>query len=235
MKIKPVAVLILFFAGLSGQAFAGPVIDTVRCKTDPGLSYALYIPVRGNKEQLPIVYFFDPHGSGSLPLNKYKTLADHYGFILVGSNDSKNGNDWGITDRIWKSIWADTKTRLKINAARVYTCGFSGGAKVASYVAIQYPDIKGVIVGGAGLPDGVSAGDFPFSFTELVGQGDMNMTDLIQLNQEMDKTRTRHRLLLFDGKHEWAPEKIMNTAFAGLQLDAMAGGSHPKEQGFIQQ
>src|SRR5437763_13221051 len=72
----------------------GKVIDHVACKTDAAQSYALYIPVEGDKKALPVIYFFDPHADGSLPLKKYKALADQYNFILIGSNNSKNVNDW---------------------------------------------------------------------------------------------------------------------------------------------
>src|SRR5487761_2262382 len=76
----------------------GKVIPHVVCKADAGQSYALYIPAKGNHELLPVIYFFDPHGDGSLPLNKYKALADEYNFILIGSNNSKNGNDWTTSE-----------------------------------------------------------------------------------------------------------------------------------------
>lgn len=204
--------------------------DTVRCSTDPSQTYALYIPAKGNREAMPLVYCFDPHGAGILPVRKYKALADAYGFILVGSNNSHNGNDWAKTETIWQNLSTDTRKRLNIDNRRVYTIGFSGGAKVASYIAIQHQGIAGVIAGGAGLPDGVSAGDFPFTFTAIAGQGDMNLTELVGISEALDKTQTRHRLILFDGKHEWAPVNTMGLAFAGLQFDAMRSGVIPKNR-----
>jgi hypothetical protein len=208
-------------------------IDSVRCKADPAQSYALYIPAKDSKEAMPIVYFFDPHGAGSLPVKKYRALADAYGFILVGSNNSKNGNDWTATENSWTHLYDDTRSRLKLDGRRMYTVGFSGGAKVASYIAIQHPGIAAVIAGGAGLPDGVQAGDFPFSFTAIVGQGDMNLTELVAVIGDLDKTRTRHRIVFFDGKHEWATVNSMGLAFAGLQFDAMNAGIIPKDKFFI--
>ena len=199
----------------------GKVIDSVTCSADPTQSYALYIPAIKNKRALPVIYFFDPHASGSLPLHKYKALADAYGFILIGSNNSKNGNDWQHSETIWQTLFDDTRKRLNIDLQRIYTAGFSGGAKVAGYVALQHPEIKGVIANGAGLPDGTPADNYSFSFTALAGEGDMNMTELVAINAAFDKTRTRHRIILFNGKHEWAPEKTMDKAFAGLQFDAM--------------
>ena len=228
MLKKLIAGLVL----LAGTRVSGQAIHEITCQADPSQSYALYVPARGNQRPLPIVYFFDSHGVGSLPLRKYKTLADTYGFILVGSNNSKNGNDWSTTETIWNRLWDDTRKKLVLGQ-RVYTCGFSGGAKVASYIAIQHPEVKGVIANGAGLPDGVSAGDFPFGFTAIAGDGDMNMTDLAGLTGELDKTRTRHRILFFAGKHEWAPVATMRTAFAGLDLDAMAMGLLPRDAAAI--
>src|SRR4051794_8340523 len=200
---------------------AGKVVPFVTCKTNASQSYALYIPSKGNKQTLPAIYFFDPHADGSLPLNKYRALADQYNFILFASNNSKNGNDWSTTENIWNNLFDDTQKRTKINSNRIYTCGFSGGAKVASYIALNHSGIKGVIVSGAGLPDGIPAGNFNFAFTSIAGEGDMNMTDLVALNNELDKTHTRHRIIFFEGKHEWPPENIMNIAFEGVQFDAM--------------
>ena len=209
---------------------AGKIIDRVFCKSDPTQSYALYIPAKVNKSTLPVIYFFDPHADGILPVKKYKPLADQFGFILIGSNNSKNGNDWPTTENICQHLFDDSQARVKINRKRIYTCGFSGGAKVAGYMALKYPEVKGMIANGAGLPDGTPAGDFNFSFTGIAGEGDMNLTDLETFNSDLDPTRTRHHFILFDGKHEWAFENSMSVAFAGLQLDAMQKALIPKDE-----
>ena len=211
----------------------GKVIDTVTCAANTTQSYALYIPAIGNKSALPVIYFFDPHASGSLPLRKYRQLANTYGFILIGSNNSKNGNNWDLTETIWQSLFDDTKKRLNINGQRIYTAGFSGGAKVAGYVALQHPEIKGVIANGAGLPDGAPADNYGFSFTAMAGEGDMNMTELVAINAAFDKTSTRHRIIVFNGKHEWAPDATMDKAFAGLQFDAMRTKLLPVNEALI--
>lgn len=211
----------------------GNLIPKVICKNDASNSYALYIPAKRNNSPLPVIYFFDPHGIGSLPLNKYKALADKYNFILIGSNNSKNGNDWNTAEKIWNTISADTKNRLKTDNNRIYTCGFSGGGKVASYIALHHNEVKSVIVGGAALPDGTPPGNFNFNFTILTGEGDMNMTDLLETDNELGRTQTTHRIIFFNGIHEWAPESVMNIAFAGLQLDAMRKQLIAKDETFI--
>lgn len=206
------------------------IIPHIICSNDTMQSYVLYIPSDNAKA---VIYFFDPHADGALPLEKYKDLANAYSYILIGSNNSKNGNDWQTIENIWQTLFNDTKSRISLNTDRIYTCGFSGGAKVASYVALHHPEIKGVIAGGAGLPDATNAGNFAFGFTGITGKGDMNMTDLVNLNSAFDKTTTSHRLILFNGRHEWAPESIMNIAFAGLELDAMRNNSIAKNDSLI--
>jgi poly(3-hydroxybutyrate) depolymerase len=210
----------------------GKLIDTVVSASDPSQSYALYYPAQ-KAGPLPILFFFDPHGAGALPLRKYKTLADTYGFILAGSNTSKNGNDWNTEDMIYRHFVDDLRSRITHNDNRIYLCGFSGGAKAATYMAMRHPGIKGVIVGGAALPDDAQPMDFPFSLTILAGEGDMNLTDLVATNQALDRTQARHRILFFDGIHQWAPAETMEQAFAGLQMDAMQDGLTPKNQAQI--
>lgn len=211
----------------------GKIISNVVCKTDASQSYALYLPSKYTSEKLPVIYFFDPHADGTLPLKNYQSLADVYGFILIGSNNSKNGNDCPTTDNILNDLFTDTKNRLVFNTDRIYVCGFSGGAKVASYAALHHNEIKEVIDGGAGLPDETPAGNFNFTFTGIAGKGDMNMTDLVVLNDELNKTQTRHRIIFFDGKHEWSPAFVMNIAFSGLELDAMKDKLIPKKDSLI--
>jgi hypothetical protein len=221
-------------AGTTPPLFeAGKITNPVMCATDASQTYAVYVPARGNTDALPVIFFFDPHADGALPLTKYKSLADEYGFILIGSNNSKNGNGWPATENIWQQLFSDTQKKLKINNNRVYACGFSGGAKVAGYVALKYNVIKGVVAIGAGLPDGVTAGNFGFSFTGIAGEGDMNMADLVSFCSALDNTTTRHRMIVYGGKHAWAPANIMNLAFTGLQLDAMQQGALAKNDAFI--
>ena len=214
---------------------SGKTIPHVVCIADASQSYALYIPAKGNLGALPVIYFFDPHGNGSLPLGKYKSLADSYNFILIGSNNSKNGNDLSMAENIWNALINDTQKRIKIDKNRIYTCGFSGGAKVATYIALKYPFVKGVIANGAGLQEITNAGDFKFSFTAVAGEGDMNRSDLVTINNDLDKTQSRHRIIFFDGIHEWAPESIMNIAFAGFDFDAMKEKMVPVNNTFINQ
>ncbi len=219
---------------LSNSFPKGKIINSVVCQSDPSQSYALYIPKDSNSKPLPIVYFFDPHGDGLLPVKKYQSLADSFHFILVGSNNSKNGNNWNDAETIWNELSDDVQKRVAVIPDRMYTAGFSGGAKVATFIALSHHNISGVIANGAGLEDITTAGDLNFSFTAITGKGDMNMTDLVAIDTILDKTLTRHRIIFFDGIHEWAPVNTMNIAFDGLRFDAMLKNLIPQDTAFIE-
>jgi hypothetical protein len=69
---------------------AGQIAD-VTCEGDPAQSYALYLPsTYSAANPWPIIYFFDPGGQGRRPLELYKALAEKYGFVMAGSNNSRN-------------------------------------------------------------------------------------------------------------------------------------------------
>ena len=211
----------------------GKIISNAVCQADPTKSYAIYIPEEKSNQALPVIYFFDPHGDGLLPVKKYKALADSFHFILAGSTNSKNGNNFDDAENIFDAMNTDVPKRISVDAKRIYLCGFSGGAKVATYLALHFPKIKGVIANGAGLEDITTAGNFKFSYTAITGNGDLNMTDMVSIDKILDRTTTQHRIIFFDGIHEWAPESTMDIAFEGLKLDAMRDNSIPKDSSFI--
>ena len=67
------------------------VIENILCEKNNQFSYAVFLPknYQGNKGW-PVILFFDPHAAGDLPLKKYRSIANEFGFILAGSNSSKN-------------------------------------------------------------------------------------------------------------------------------------------------
>jgi poly(3-hydroxybutyrate) depolymerase len=113
---------------------AGQIGD-VTCASDGTQSYSLYLPrAYTPARNWPIIYFFDPGGRGQRPLELYKELADNYGFILAGSNNSRNFSS--EQSKSVNAIWLDTHVRLALDPHRIYAGGFSGGARVAGAMAL---------------------------------------------------------------------------------------------------
>jgi len=205
----------------------GRVVDSMMCK-DGSQSFAFYLPSYYTVDKaFPVIYFFDPHTHGILPLKMYKDLAEKYGFVIVGSNASKNGMEWAETNKGAKALMTDVWSRIHIDDRRVYTAGFSGGARVASSIAMQDGGVAGVISCAAGFPRGMTP-QSKFDHFGLVGNLDFNMGELQQLDGLLEQSGFTHQLLVFDGKHGWAPAEDLNTALLWMQVNAMKEHLQPQ-------
>jgi len=126
-KIFPVFFLIFFFTAqipvisTPFQDFQkGEVIEKVVCEDKPEQSYALFLPSAYTPEKTwPILYAFDPGANGKTPLEHFKDAAEKYGYIVVCSNNSKNG-PWGVVFKAAEAVWNDTNARFSIDPRRVY-------------------------------------------------------------------------------------------------------------------
>lgn len=215
---------------------AGKVISKVVCKADSMQSYSLYLPSGySSKKTYPVVYMFDPHASGVVPVSQYKELAEKYNYMIVGSNNSKNGTSWEQSQVIAATLFADVSIRLPVDVQRVYLLGFSGGARVANTLTITNGGINSVICCGAASP--LAAGNNPrsnYCFLGIVGNEDFNYIEMKRYDRvDLAGHNVKHSLISFNGKHEWPEQKIMDEAFWWLELNAMRRDSTKKDQAQI--
>ena len=212
----------------------GKVISNVTCLKDPATSYALYLPKNYSTERkIPVILIFDPSGSGLLPVEKYKNLGELYGCILIGSNNSRNGQQMNETENIIYSLFEEIDLRYSIDTSRIYAMGFSGGARIASLIALYRGGIKGVIGCGAGFPSSGQPGRFRFDYFGFAGNADFNMNEIINLDDELEKAGFRHATRIFSGKHEWPPDTVMSEAFYWLRFCWMKDKQVPKSEQLI--
>src|SRR5262249_24057198 len=102
----------------SDFALPGQIAE-VQCASDATQSYAVYLPSSYTAaKRWPIIYFFDPAGRGRHPLELYKEIGETYGFVLAGSNNSRNFSS--DQSKAVSSIWADTHMRLALDERRSY-------------------------------------------------------------------------------------------------------------------
>jgi len=199
----------------------GKEIASIVCQSDNLQSYAMYLPSNyTSKKKWPVIYFFDPQADGILPIKMYKRLAEKYGYILIGSNNSQNGTTWDKITASVQTLMDDTHKRISIDDKRVYLAGFSGGARVAGLIAEMTPGITGIIGCGAGINGIDPETIYPFSYIGLVGNKDFNYNEMEDMIAKMG-SNIQHQLIVYDGKHQWAPVEIMNEAFEWITLNAM--------------
>jgi predicted secreted protein/dienelactone hydrolase len=212
---------LLLVLALSAQAGLprGQVIDPVTTLGDPGQSYVLYLPSGYDESRdWPILYCFDPGGRGAVPVALFREAAEASGWIVAGSNNSRNG-PWADVFAAARALWRDTHARLRIDDGRVYAAGFSGGARAASglgrILAIQP---AGVIACGGGLPDWLEPEDVAATpWFGTVGVRDFNFQEMQELERRLRRQGTPCQLRLFQGEHRWPPPGLARAALAWLE------------------
>lgn len=219
----------------------GVVVERVTCGADASQSYALYLPPGYTPERRwPILYCFDPIARGAVPVERFKAAAERYGWVVVGSNNSRNG-PLHLSLAAGAAVWEDTHARLAIDDRRVYTAGFSGGARVATLVAYGCDGcVAGVIACGAGFPSTHNPVEKPlpnpirFAFFGAIGVDDYNFPELVAVDEALDRSGVDHVVRRFGGAHEWLPSDLCVTAVEWMELHAMRSGARPKEAAMLE-
>ena len=211
-------------------------IGNVVCMSDTTQRYALYLPsAYAPSRRWPIIYFFDPGGRGGRPIELYKDIAERYGFIFAGSNNSRNFS--GNQSNAVNAIWLDTHQRLSIDERRSYTSGFSGGARVAGLMALSGAEgqIAGVIAHGAGYPSNRALPKNSFNYFFAVGDQDFNWPEIMSVRSRREDAGLPYRMRVFAGPHQWAPSAVMEEAVQWINLKAMQAGTLAPAPSFIDQ
>lgn len=190
----------------------GKSINHIPCLHDSNETFCLYLPKDYDTlKSWPVIYFFDAHARGKLPIKKYQELAEKYGMIFIGSNNSQNSLKPEVYDKIINDLFRTTQTFLNIDDKRITVSGFSGGAKVAGAAAIKLGNIISVI-GCAAPMDASRIGGSYFNYAGIVGKGDFNYWDMVALDNAFGKTPLKHQLFTFEGIHEWPDKETFSKA-----------------------
>ena len=208
---------------------SGKVHEHLSCKENTLYTYSLYLPsscanrfnqTPGSKK-FPVVLAFDPSGDGSLPVKLYSKLAEKYGFILVGSNDSRNMQPPAENEAVVDAMFREIENRLPIDTSAIYLMGFSGGSRVATAAAMYRPIVKGIIGCGAGFPSNVQPPMYKFDYFGIAGLGDFNLSEMVALDKTLAQMNFRHFFLEFDGIHGWPGTKEIEKAWLWHLFNAM--------------
>lgn len=197
----------------TGNVYNNEFVDSAK-----RISVAMYLPKGlSAKSKMPVIYFFDPQGNGALPIELYKTIADKHGYILIGSNNIRNGLQQNELNEAFLATVLFVNNQLPIDKKRQFTAGFSGGAKLAMLYASQYSDIIGAIACGGSMPilNSVKPG---YYYAGIVGNADFNYLECRQTFNVFEKYGFDYTAVTFDGKHEWPPLNYFELAVNGLTM-----------------
>ena len=214
--------VLLLLAPLSSLAKdlpQGGLSPRVACLGDAEQSYALYLPTGYRPDRPnPILFCFDPGGNGGIPVALFREGAEKFGWIVVGSHNSRNG-PWEAVLRAARALWLDTHARFAVDDGRVYAAGFSGGARAACGLGKMLSvRLAGVIGCGAGLPEWLEPADMDgVPWFGTAGLRDFNFQEMQELERSLRRQGSPCLLRLFHGSHAWPPAKLALEAMAWLE------------------
>jgi len=157
---------LVFVTSLWGKSVSGQQISTIAL-TSGGeqREYLLYVPEQYDGSPLPLVFSF--HGSGGVPrdqinTSEFDTLADQHGFFVAypagAFTNSVSERSWnanveeGVDDvQFTRDMITDIAARVNVDRSRIYTSGFSGGARMSSRLACELSDVLAAAAPVAGL------------------------------------------------------------------------------------
>ena len=208
---------------------AGQPLPRVVCAADASQSYALYLPATYSPDRAwPLILGFDPGGRGTNPVDRYQAAAERYGYIVAGSNNSRNGSaDVGPAIAAFTT---DVFARFNIDRRRVYAAGMSGGARVALGVALGSNAIAGVIASSTGYPDSRRRKSLPFPLFMTAGTEDFNHLEMRMVDRELDSP---HHLAVFEGGHTWLSSALAEEAIGWMEIQAMKSGIAARDEAEI--
>ncbi len=228
------AALLIFWSAPDARAEQlprGAIIDEVKCAADPAESYALYLPSSYSPGRTwSLLIAFHPAARGRLMVEKYQAAAEQYGYIVAGSNTSRNG-PWSVSVAAVHAMSADLGRRFSIDAQRLYLTGLSGGARVAMQVALGKNNIAGVIASSAGFADSQPRASVPFAVFGTAGTEDFNYIEMRLLDR---KLTSPHHLEVFTGGHTLPPDAVALEAIEWMELQAMKSARRTRDAALVE-
>ncbi len=198
----------------------GVVIDSVEVLNTTGESFALYLPKSfDTTKPSSIIFVFEPAARGAVGVAPFTEAAETYGHIIVCSNNSKNG-PYEKSFQFANTLFDHVFSTFTINESEMYVAGFSGGARLASAIAVLTDRFVGVIACGAGLsadPSHIPSVQ-SFAYVGICGNEDMNYREMLNNKGFLEKTGLKNTLITYNGEHRWPPKDQINKAFRWLSI-----------------
>lgn len=198
----------------------GIIVDSVKVSNTTGESFALYIPTSfDDSNPSSIIFVFEPAARGAVGVAPFTEVAEAYGHIVVCSNNSKNG-PYEKSFQFANTLFDHVFSNFSINESEMYVAGFSGGARLASAIAVLTDRFAGVIACGAGLsadPSHIPSVQ-KFAYVGICGNEDMNYREMLNNKGFLEKTGLKNTLITYNGEHRWPPKDQINKAFRWLNI-----------------
>ncbi|MDZ4199148.1 MAG: hypothetical protein U1E27_07680 [Kiritimatiellia bacterium] len=164
-------------------------------------SYHVYLPKEYSPDRKwPVLFILSPTGGNDQTLARYLDGAEMNNWILAVSVQSKN--NFPQSQDAVRAMVGDVFRTLPVDPKRMYASGFSGGARMAFWLAeeLKSRGFAGVLACGAGgTPAKMSAQTVVFG---LCGSNCFNRWEMASTFKDLKNADSRLRF--FPGNHDWA-------------------------------
>jgi predicted esterase len=218
----------------AGTFDQGKVIPRVVSLSDSRHTYALYLPSGYSTERKwPVLFAFDPGARGNIPVERFQDAAEKYGYIVMGSNNSRNG-PVQVELEAMRALYTDARQRFSIDEKRLYSAGFSGAARVACQMGLRLRGFAGAIIGGGGFPlDEKPSADVGFVLYGIAGEADLNFNEMLRLHRDFTRLGISNHFEVLPGGHQWPSSEVLKEGVEWMELQAMRSGRRERDPAWI--
>ncbi len=215
----------------SGKTLAEQPIDPRRER------FAVYVPARAPAAGYGLLVFVPPWEEAALPPG-WAGVLDRTGVIFVSA--ARSGNDASPLSRrepLALIAAANLMARYKVDPARVWVGGFSGGSRVAMRLALGYPDLfRGAVLNAGADPIGEGRVPLPpkdlfatfQARTRLIyATGARDGGALAEDDASMSAMRRSCVFDLVSQVGALAGHRVLDSGGLGRALDALAAPARP--------
>jgi len=206
------AILMKEATKLAGKRVMHPIKSTEPC------SFEVYYPPSYSPEKLaPMMLLFSPSGRGSSLIANYKQPADKLGWVLVGCNGPKNGQNPAIGSKMVADMLPEIEKAVPFHdPKKLFASGFSGGATRAYMTTAEHDrPWKGVISLGGWLGRNTDSFKLPdkISFAWVNGDKDGGANSMVGRDSSIvSKANGKSKLFPFPGGHVIGPPDVLEKA-----------------------
>ncbi len=237
-KFLLVLTLLVATTGFAQQItlLKGKIQDSLMVNDSISESFALYLPKSFEvTKKWPVIFVFDMQGRGKQVTSMLASAAEKEGYVVAASNSVNDSLSISKNVLVASRVMSRVSELLPVDANRIYTAGFSGGARLASVLPSFISNIAGVMSCGAAITNvEVLNPRKPFHFIGIVGVQDYNYSEMLNSEKVLNRMKFPNQLLAYQGVANWPGQKYIVMALQAFTLSAMSKGTVVKDDAYVE-
>jgi predicted peptidase len=203
-RLSAFALLGLIFC--ASQAFGQDAYPGIVCDSD---SDCFYVPASADTSSAPALLVLSCTGAVPHDLDSLRSVADSFGLVLASCHGSRNHRTSQDNDRDIISTFQKLVMQYRVDALRIFICGFSGMGAQSIYEIVAHPALfRGALSAcspGMGL-SGLDPQVMSSSVFYLISRDkDWNLKGNQQMYAELRNLGITSTLQVFPGEHSPGP------------------------------